>query len=97
MEQRKLLNNSTVSKFLIRIYWIEVNDLPNEQCSVCKNTRFKTPKLRSDLCNYSDTYVVVKGRRNFIGPNNVTQEMKSLPLGIMLHLGPAYRKSITHT
>ena len=26
--------------------------------------RFKTPTLRSDLCDYSDAYVVLKGRIN---------------------------------
>ena len=31
------------------------------QCSVNKNRRFKTSVLRSDLCDYSDTYVVVEG------------------------------------
>ena len=49
----KLLNNSTVLKFESR-KWIEVNDLTNDQYSLNKNIRFKTPKLRSDLCDYSD-------------------------------------------
>ena len=26
-----------------------------------KQIRFKTPMLRSDLCDYSDAYIVVKG------------------------------------
>ena len=40
----KLLNDSTVSKFLTR-KWIEVNDLLSDQYSVDKNTRFNTPML----------------------------------------------------
>ena len=40
----KLLNDSTVSKFLTR-KWIEVNDLLGDQYSVDKNTRFNTPML----------------------------------------------------
>ena len=44
----KLLNNSTVSKFVTR-KWIEVNDLSGSQYSVNKNIRFKTPMLISDL------------------------------------------------
>ena len=28
--------------------------------SVSNNIRFKTPMLRSDLCDYSDAYIVVK-------------------------------------
>ena len=44
----KLVNNSTVSKFVTR-KWIEVNDLSGSQYSVNKNIRFKTPMLISDL------------------------------------------------
>ena len=32
------------------------------QYSVKKSIRFKTSILRSDLCDYSDAYIVVKGR-----------------------------------
>ena len=49
----KLLNNSTVSKFVTR-KWIEVNDLSGSQYSVNKNLRLKTPMLSSDLCDYID-------------------------------------------
>ena len=31
------------------------------QYSVNKNIRFKTSVLRSNLCDYSDVYIVVKG------------------------------------
>ena len=55
----KLLNDSSVSKFVTR-KWIEENDLPGNQYTVRKNIRFKTPMLRSDLCDYSDAYIVVK-------------------------------------
>ena len=40
--------------------WIEVNDLFNGKYSVKKNTRIKFSILSSDLCDYSDTYIVVK-------------------------------------
>ena len=49
----KVLNNSTVSKFLTKKL-IEVNDLSSGQYSVNKNIRFKTSMSRSDLCDYSD-------------------------------------------
>ena len=42
--------------------WIEINDLSSGQYSVNKNIRFKTSILRSDLDDYSDAYIVVKGR-----------------------------------
>ena len=59
----KLLNDSTVSKFVTK-KWIKVNDLSSGQYSVNKNIRFKTSMLRSNLCNYSDAYIAVKGRIN---------------------------------
>ena len=58
-----------MSKFVTQ-KWIEVNDLQGGQYSVNKNIKFKIPLLRSDLCNYSDVYVVSKGR--------TTVEAKSL-------------------
>ena len=59
--------------------WIEVNNLSGGQYSVNKNIRFKTPILRSDLCTYSDAYVVLKGRITVNGTNanNRTDEMLS--------------------
>ena len=50
----------TVSKFVTR-KCIAVKDLPGSHYSVNKNIRFKTPMLRSDLCDNSDVYIVVKG------------------------------------
>ena len=64
----KLLNNLTVSKFLTR-KWIEVNDLLSGQYSANNNTRCKTSMLRSDLCDYSDAYTVVKGIVTVTGTN----------------------------
>ena len=56
----KLLNNSIVSKFVTK-KWVEVNDLSSGQYSINKNIRLKTSMLRSELCDYSDAYIVVKG------------------------------------
>ena len=42
--------------------WIKVNGFLSSQYSASKNVRFKTLLLRSDLCDYSDAYIVVKGR-----------------------------------
>ena len=55
----KLINNLTLSKFVVR-KWIQVNDLSGSKYSVNKNIKFKTPTLRSDLCDYSDAYIAVK-------------------------------------
>ena len=35
-----------------------------------KKIRFNTPMLRSDLCDYSDAYIVVKGVITVIEPEN---------------------------
>ena len=42
--------------------WIEINDLSGGQYSFNKNVRFQTYMIRSDLYNFSDAYIVVKGR-----------------------------------
>ena len=41
--------------------WIEVCDQSEENCNVNKEIRIKTSMLRSDLCDYSNAYTVVKG------------------------------------
>ena len=38
--------------------------------NVNKETRIKTPMLRSDLCDLSDTYIVVKGNIIVTNPEN---------------------------
>ena len=59
-EISKLLRDSTISKFVTR-KWIEQNDLTSCKYSVNKNIRFETNVLSSDLYNYSDAYIDVKG------------------------------------
>ena len=41
--------------------WIEVYDQSEKNYNVNKEIRFKTSMLRSDLCDFSDAYIVVKG------------------------------------
>ena len=40
--------------------WIEVNDLSGGRYSVNRNIKIKTPTLRSNLCDHSNGYIVVK-------------------------------------
>ena len=42
--------------------WIEVHDQSGERYNNKKQIRFKTSMLRSDLCDFSDAYIVVKGK-----------------------------------
>ena len=48
-----------LSKFVTRQY-VKVNSLSNTY-NENKSVRFKTPMLRSNLCDYSDAYILVKG------------------------------------
>ena len=41
--------------------WIEVYDQSENNYNANKEIRIKTSMLRSDLCDYSDAYIVVKG------------------------------------
>ena len=45
--------------------WIEVYDQSEENYNVNKEIRIKTSMLRSDLCDFSDAYIVVKGNITF--------------------------------
>ena len=73
----KVLNDSTVSRFVTK-KWVEVNDLSNGQYSDSKSIRFKTSMLRSDLCDYSDAYIIVKGRIDVRGNENAKTTNKKL-------------------
>ena len=55
----KRLNDSSVSNFVTKKL-VGVNDLSSGQYTVNKNKRFKISMLTSDLCDYSDKYIVVK-------------------------------------
>ena len=50
--------------------WIEVNDQSGEIYNVIKEIRIKTSMLRSDLCDFSDGYVVVKETNTVTDPDN---------------------------
>ena len=51
--------NKQLSKFVTRKY-VKVKSLSNAY-NENKSIRFKTPTLRSSLCDYSDAYILVKG------------------------------------
>ena len=55
-----------LSKFVTREY-IKVNSLLNTY-NENKSIRFKTPMLRSNLCDYSDAYILVKGTITVTAP-----------------------------
>ena len=51
--------SENLSKFVTREY-VKVNSLSNTY-DENKSIRFKTPMLRSDLCDYADAYILIKG------------------------------------
>ena len=57
---------------------IEVHDQSEKNSNPNKEIRFKTTMLRSDLCDFSDAYIVVKG--------DITVDKKHLLLMILKHL-----------
>ena len=63
--------------------WIEVNYLSNSQYFVNKNIGFKTPVLRSDLYDYSDAYIAVKGRITNESNQGCSLNLKEVPQNFM--------------
>ena len=53
-------DDKDLPKFVTKI-WIEVYDQSEGNYNVNKEIRIKTSMLRSDLCEYSDAYIVVGG------------------------------------
>ena len=49
--------------------WIEVYDQSGGNYNVNKEIRIKTSMLRSDLCDFSDAYIVVKGVISITNPD----------------------------
>ena len=59
---------------------IEVQSQSVNTYSTSKPTRFKTSMLTSDLCDYSDAYVWVKGKITVTNPNDHANFNKELTL-----------------
>ena len=50
--------------------WAEVYDKSDMTHNTSKQIRFKRSMLRSDLCDYSHAYIIVKGKITVTGPND---------------------------
>ena len=85
---------------LITKKWVEVHDQSGsdeDRYKPSKQIRLKTSMLRSNLCDFSDAYIVVKGTitltktdgRSFIDIRNWFLAFKT-----MQHLSIAYQRSI---
>ena len=72
----KLDNTSDKVPRFITKKWIEVHDQSGEIYNTNKQIRFKTSMLRSDLRDFSDAYIVVKGKIIVTNPNNDAYDKK---------------------
>ena len=76
MEFRKIINfldttadDKDLPRFVTK-KWIKVYDQSRGSYNVNKEITIKTSMLRSDLCDYSDAYIVVKGTITAVRPDN---------------------------
>ena len=80
MEYQKITNllGSTSDNVPIFITkkWIEVHDPSREIYNTSKQIRFKTPMLRSDLCDYSGAYIFVIRDVTVTTPDNDAYDEK---------------------
>ena len=60
--------------------WLEVQSQSGNTYNTSKPIRFKTSRIRSDLCDYSDAYVWVKGKITVTNPNDNANFNKELAL-----------------
>ena len=97
MEFEKILNlldTTSDDKDLPRFVtkkWIEVYDQSEGNYNVNKEIRIKTSMLRSNLCDYSDAYIVVKGTITVTDSDNAKRN-KVLHLKTMHHLSVAFQE-----
>ena len=63
-------DDKDLPKFFIK-KWIEVYDQSQKNYNPNKEIRIKTSIIRSDLCDFNDAYIVVKG--------NITVNEKTFP------------------
>ena len=71
MEYQKianLLDNASNQPFKFRTKnCVEINDESKESYNANSDIRFKTTMLRSNLCDYADAYILVKGTITITG------------------------------
>ena len=84
MEFNKINNllgsaHDKVPRFITK-KWIEIQSQSGSTYNTSKPIRFKTLMLRSDLCDYCDAYVWVKGKITVTNPNDNANFNKELTL-----------------
>ena len=84
MEYQKITNllgniPDKVPKFITK-KWVEIYDQSGGSYNIDKQIRLKTPILQSNLCDYSDEYVVAKGTISVEGAENRDKYNRNLVL-----------------
>ena len=103
MEYQKITNlvdatHDNVPRFITKKL-VEVHDQSGsaeDRYKPSKQIKFKTSMQRSDLCDVSDAYIVVKGTISIADPNDANYN-KKLALRMMLHLLLAFQKLIIYS
>ena len=71
------LDDKELPRFVTK-KWIEVYDQSEENYNPNKEIRIKMSMLRSDLCDFSDVYIVVEGDITLEGNNNANKQNENL-------------------
>ena len=62
MEYQKIANLIDDASKLRTKNWVEINDESRGTYNVNSQIKFKSTILKSSLCDYSDAYILVKGK-----------------------------------
>ena len=84
MEYQKITNlldttSDNVPRFITK-KWVKIHDQSSsaeDKYQTSKQIIFKTSMLRSDLCDFSDVYIAVKGTITVTNPNDANYNKKS--------------------
>ena len=101
MEFQKIVNlldmtfdDKNLPRFVTK-KWIDVYDQSGKDYRVNKETRIKTSMLRSDLCDFSDAYIVVKGTITVTDPDNAKRN-KAVAFKNNAPLSTAFQKLMVY-
>ena len=81
MEYQKIANliddpSNQPSKFGTIKDWVEINDESRGTYNVNSQVKFKTTMLKSNLCDYSDAYIVFKEKITINGAGDDADESR---------------------
>ena len=100
MEYQKIANfldnpSNQPSKFRTR-NWVEIND-ESRGTYTSNDVKFKTTMLRSNLCDYADAYILVKGTITIAGAgdDNAARRLDERNKGVIFKYCAPFTKCIS--